>query len=69
VPHSGTFNGSEDVKTIQHPFYLPNMATADLFLVKSKPAGISLSQGGLMKNVEWGAQISSKNESGIAFWQ
>ncbi len=29
---SGTFNGGEGIKTIRQPFYLPNMATADLFL-------------------------------------
>ncbi len=31
MPHSGTFNGGEGVKTIRQSFYSLNTATADLF--------------------------------------
>jgi hypothetical protein len=54
-PHSGTFNGSEVIKTIRQPSYLLNTTTADFFLfreVKLKLADLSLSQGSLMTNLE-----------------
>jgi hypothetical protein len=68
TPHSGTFNDGEGVKTICQPFYLLNTATTVLFLfqrgkVEVKLAGLSLSQGGLMKNLEGVTRISSKNDS------
>jgi hypothetical protein len=50
-PHSGTFNGSQGIKTICQPSYLPNTATADIFLFqrgKVEAADLSLSQGNLM---------------------
>jgi hypothetical protein len=55
APHSGTFNSSEGVKMIRQLFYLPIWLQRTFFCfkeAKSKPAGLSLFQGGLMKNVE-----------------
>jgi hypothetical protein len=56
VPCSGTFNGGKDIRMIRKSSYLPNTAMADFFLFQSggvEPADLSLSQGGLMTNLDW----------------
>ncbi len=70
VPHSSTFNGSEDIKPIRQPSYLLNTTTEDFFLfseVKLKLTDLSLSQGGLMTNIEGVGRTSSKNKSAVPF--
>ncbi len=63
APRCKTFNGSEGAKIIRQPwgiFFCFREAN-------SKPADLLLSQGGLMKNLEGVARISSKNASAAAF--